>query len=158
MKTGKRNKEWQRGNTSTSMHVKNRGTGSSCEVTKEIETLCRHGPPFPSHHTLLLEALWEGCPDTLWQVANRGLEVCFVHPGTDEVSLSGTILVFLTWAEARTMCAKGIASTLQGCQQPSHLSTESEAQTTAQIWGLLWDCTPVSPIFFKASNSTSMTI
>lgn len=45
------------------------------------------------------------------------------------------------------MCAKGIASTLQGCQQPSHLSTESEAQTTAQIWGCSGTARQFLPFF-----------
>lgn len=150
-KMGKRNKEWQRGNTSTSTHVKNRGTGSSCEVTKEIKTLCRHGPPFPSHDTLLLEALWEGCPDTVTggQQRTGSVKHTSVHPGTDEVSLSGTILAFPTCAEAWTMCAKGTASTLQGSQQPSHLPTESEAQTTAQIWGCSGTACQFLPFFSR---------
>lgn len=84
MKTGKRNKEWQRGNTSTSMHVKNRGTGSSCEVTKEIETLFRHPiPTSPSHppfHPITLFS-WKlsGRAALIlfnrWPITSRGLEV-----------------------------------------------------------------------------------
>lgn len=147
-KMGKRNKEWQRGNTSTSTHVKNRGTGSSCEVPKEIETLCRHGPPFPSHDTLLLEALWEGCPDTVTGGQQRTGSVFCSSRNWRSVPLWDNFGVsHLCWGmdhvcQGHCFNSPGIPAAVPPSYRiwsPNHSSD----------LGLFWDCMPVFSHFFQ---------